>query len=58
MEQDADIITDKDPEEEFLIIGMIGKGSYGEVYQAIQKATGNTVAVKKCHVSSDLDSLK
>ncbi|CAI2385690.1 unnamed protein product [Moneuplotes crassus] len=51
-------ITEEDPDEVFEILECIGRGSYGEVYKAINKKTGITYAVKKCLVSADYESLK
>ena len=58
MDTSQNIITDQDPEEVFELLECIGKGSYGEVYKAIEKKTGKTVAVKKWSVSKDYESLK
>lgn len=47
MDQNDDIVTDQDPDEIFEILELIGKGSYGEVYKAFNRKTGDIVAVKK-----------
>ncbi|KAL4495229.1 hypothetical protein ABPG72_007336, partial [Tetrahymena utriculariae] len=43
----AQIISmDDDPEEIFEILDLLGEGSYGQVYKALHKQTGELVAVK------------
>ncbi len=40
------------------MLEILGEGSFGEVYKALHKETGNIVAVKKIPVSQDHESLK
>jgi serine/threonine protein kinase len=46
-----------DPAEIFIICEKLGEGSYGEVYSARDKRTGNMVAIKAVPVESDLTDL-
>ena len=51
------IDSDQDPDELFERIELIGQGTYGQVFKALARETGNIVAVKIVPVSSDLISL-
>lgn len=55
----ADIITaDKDPEEIFEILDLLGEGNYGCVYKALHKETGELVAIKIVPNTGEINSLK
>jgi serine/threonine protein kinase len=49
-------VTDiEDEEEDIEIIGLLGEGSYGCVYEAISSKTGEKVAVKVVEGSNELE---
>ncbi|EGR34513.1 serine threonine kinase ste20, putative [Ichthyophthirius multifiliis] len=55
----AEIITaEDDPEEIFEILDYLGQGSYGQVFKALHKKTGELVAVKKVPNEGEISSLK
>lgn len=45
------------PEEVFDIICKLGEGSYGSVYKALHKESGQVVAIKQVPVESDLHEI-
>lgn len=45
------------PEEVFTIISKIGRGSYGSVFKALHKETGNVLAIKQVPVDTDLQEI-
>lgn len=45
------------PEEVFSIIGKIGRGSYGSVYKALHKKSGQVLAIKQVPVDTDLQDI-
>ncbi|ESO06458.1 hypothetical protein HELRODRAFT_64347, partial [Helobdella robusta] len=45
------------PEEVFTIIGKIGRGSYGSVFKAVHKETGQVLAIKQVPVDTDLQEI-
>ncbi|KAL1245571.1 Serine/threonine-protein kinase [Trichinella spiralis] len=47
----------KQPEEVFDILCKLGEGSYGSVYKAIHKSTGQCLAVKQVPVDTDLQEI-
>uniref|UniRef100_A0A8C4N8K1 non-specific serine/threonine protein kinase n=1 Tax=Eptatretus burgeri TaxID=7764 RepID=A0A8C4N8K1_EPTBU len=47
----------KQPEEVFDILEKLGEGSYGNVYKAIHKESGQIVAIKQVPVESDLQEI-
>uniref|UniRef100_A0A8C9KFX6 non-specific serine/threonine protein kinase n=1 Tax=Panthera tigris altaica TaxID=74533 RepID=A0A8C9KFX6_PANTA len=53
---DEDSLT-KQPEEVFDVLEKLGEGSYGSVYKAIHKETGQIVAIKQVPVESDLQEI-
>jgi serine/threonine protein kinase len=52
------VISEEDPEELFELLEQLGEGSFGQVYKALHKETGNIVAVKVLPVASDIETLK
>ncbi|KAM4649830.1 serine/threonine-protein kinase 4 isoform 3-T3 [Amazona ochrocephala] len=53
---DEDSLT-KQPEEVFDVLEKLGEGSYGSVFKAIHKETGQIVAIKQVPVESDLQEI-
>uniref|UniRef100_A0A914WQ71 non-specific serine/threonine protein kinase n=1 Tax=Plectus sambesii TaxID=2011161 RepID=A0A914WQ71_9BILA len=51
------VALNKQPEEVFDIVGKLGEGSYGAVYKAVHKDTGQILAVKKVPVETDLQEI-
>ncbi|CAG5133164.1 unnamed protein product [Candidula unifasciata] len=47
----------KQPDEVFDIICKIGRGSYGSVYKALHKETGQVLAIKQVPVDTDLQEI-
>ncbi|XP_078508043.1 serine/threonine-protein kinase 4 [Lissotriton helveticus] len=47
----------KQPEEVFDVLEKLGEGSYGSVFKAIHKETGQIVAIKQVPVESDLQEI-
>ncbi|XP_063055640.1 serine/threonine-protein kinase 3-like [Engraulis encrasicolus] len=47
----------KQPEEVFDMLEKLGEGSYGSVYKAIHKESGQVVAIKQVPVESDLQEI-
>lgn len=47
----------KQPEEVFDVLEKLGEGSYGSVFKAIYKETGQVVAIKQVPVESDLQEI-
>ena len=58
MKLNSIVITDEDPEDLFELLEQLGEGSYGQVWKALHKQSGNTVAVKILPISSDIESLR
>jgi len=50
--------TESDPEDLFELIELLGEGNYGQVFKALYKQTGSTVAIKIVPVSTDIESLR
>jgi len=50
-------VSDADPVELFDLVERLGEGSYGEVYSAVEKATGDEVAIKVIPLETDIDEL-
>ena len=54
-----DIVTSfEDPEEIFEVLEQLGEGSYGSVYKALHKQSGNIVALKIVPIAGEAESLK
>eukprot|EP01029_Cantina_marsupialis_P014089 TRINITY_DN311_c2_g1_i2.p1 TRINITY_DN311_c2_g1~~TRINITY_DN311_c2_g1_i2.p1 ORF type:complete len:461 (+),score=134.32 TRINITY_DN311_c2_g1_i2:1177-2559(+) len=51
------IASNVDPLTLYTILELLGEGSYGEVYKALEKGSGRMVAVKIVPVESELDDL-
>ena len=51
MSSEVDIDVSLEPHilEDYLIHSLLGAGAYGVVYRAVDKATGQEVAIKKCY---------
>uniref|UniRef100_A0A671U0T3 Serine/threonine kinase 3 (STE20 homolog, yeast) n=1 Tax=Sparus aurata TaxID=8175 RepID=A0A671U0T3_SPAAU len=47
----------KQPEEVFDVLEKLGEGSYGSVFKAIHKESGQVVAIKQVPVESDLQEI-
>ncbi|XP_059159918.1 serine/threonine-protein kinase 3-like isoform X2 [Physella acuta] len=45
------------PEEVFDILGKLGEGSYGSVFKALHKETGQVLAIKQVPVDTDLQEI-
>jgi len=45
------------PEEVFDIVGKLGEGSYGSVYKALHKESGQVLAIKQVPVDTDLQEI-
>ena len=48
----------EDPEETFELLDLIGFGSYGVVYKALHKLSGEIYAIKIGKLSGEIDALK
>ncbi|KAJ6248561.1 serine/threonine-protein kinase hippo [Anaeramoeba flamelloides] len=54
----SDFLTkERDPYDDYDMIEKIGEGSYGSVFKAIKKKTGEVVAIKKIAVEEDIHSI-
>ena len=49
---------DRDPEEDFNVLELLGEGNYGQVYKALHKESGNIVAIKVVPISSEIEALR
>ncbi|XP_070534549.1 serine/threonine-protein kinase 3-like [Ptychodera flava] len=47
----------RQPEEVFDVLEKLGEGSYGSVYQAVHKETGQLLAIKQVPVDTDLQEI-
>lgn len=47
----------RSPEEVFDILGKLGEGSYGSVYKALHKESGQVLAIKQVPVDTDLQEI-
>ena len=55
----TDIITSfEDPKKIFEVQEQLGEGSYGSVYKALHKESGNIVALKIVPIAGEAESLK
>lgn len=54
---EADGTTNKNPEEDFQCLDKLGEGSFGSVWKALHRTTGQIVAIKRVPVDDDLDEL-
>lgn len=55
----TDIITSfEDPNKIFEVQEQLGEGSYGSVYKALHKESGNIVALKIVPIAGEAESLK
>ena len=54
-ESDNSLVSDLEEEEDIEIIGLLGEGSYGCVYEAISSKTGEKVAVKVVEGSNEIE---
>ena len=52
------MVSEQDPEQIFELLDLLGEGSYGSVYKALHKFTGELYAVKIIQVTGEADSLK
>jgi len=54
-----DIVTSfENPEEIFEVLEQLGEGSYGSVFKALHKETGQIVALKIVPIAGETESLK
>mmetsp|Transcript_2183 Transcript_2183/g.7648 ORF Transcript_2183/g.7648 Transcript_2183/m.7648 type:complete len:398 (+) Transcript_2183:282-1475(+) len=54
----ASIVTDVDPNELYELVELLGEGSYGAVYKAVDKSSGDEVAIKILPAEEDLSTLR
>jgi serine/threonine kinase 4 len=55
---DSIIKKDEDPEEKYDLLELIGEGSYGQVYKALDKENGELFAIKIVKTTGEIASLK
>eukprot|EP00164_Ancoracysta_twista_P002618 GFYU01003484.1.p1 GENE.GFYU01003484.1~~GFYU01003484.1.p1 ORF type:complete len:722 (-),score=174.42 GFYU01003484.1:127-2169(-) len=53
----GDLVSNEDPSERFELVERLGKGSFGSVYKARNKTTGELVAIKLVSLSDSDDGL-
>ncbi|XP_078449807.1 serine/threonine-protein kinase 3-like [Lampetra planeri] len=53
----SDESLSKEPEEVFDVLEKLGEGSYGSVYKAIHKESGQVMAIKQVPVESELQEI-
>jgi serine/threonine protein kinase len=52
-----EMISEQDPEQLYELLDLLGEGSYGSVYKALHKQTGELYAVKIVAVVGEAESL-
>ena len=46
------------PEEKYELLELVGEGTYGEVYKALEKDTGELIGIKIVKTTGEISSLR
>lgn len=53
-----EMVSEQDPEQLFELLDLLGEGSYGSVYKAVDRKTSELYAIKIVNLTCEADSLK
>ena len=53
-----EMVSEQDPEQIFELLDLLGEGSYGSVYKAVDRKSSELYAIKIVNVTGEAENLK